>query len=49
LGSINEVAAGLDIALFVNLTNENVFLKHTTHAEHIAKQLGAFSKKLIRG
>lgn len=47
LGSINEVVAGLDIALHEKIISKDAFEQHAAQAEAIAKQLGGFSKKLL--
>ena len=46
LGSINEVAACLDICLNEALIAKQIFDKYLNQAEIIARQLGGFSKKL---
>lgn len=49
LGSVNEVVAGLDLALELRLINNEKFNEYVLQAELIAKQLGGFSKKLRAG
>ena len=49
LGSVNEVVAGLDIALQQQLLKQDRFEELLREAEHITKQLGGLSKKLRSG
>jgi len=46
LGSINECAAGIDVAFGEKLINEPVFRNLMNSASEIANQLGGFSKSL---
>ncbi|OGE00408.1 hypothetical protein A2W45_00590 [Candidatus Curtissbacteria bacterium RIFCSPHIGHO2_12_41_11] len=46
LGSINECAAGIDVAFGEKLVNEEVFKNLMIKASEIANQLGGFSKSL---
>lgn len=46
LGSLNEVIAGLDIALDLKLITDNQFNEILHYSENLAKQLGAFKKTL---
>ena len=46
LGSLNEVIAGLDIALELNLITAKEFEESLIKSENLAKQLGAFKKAL---
>lgn len=49
IGSIDEVVAGVDIALDNSLVTSEIYLQITEKAESIVKQLGGFSKKLKSG
>ena len=46
LGSLNEVAAGIDIALENGYIAQNVYNNLIGSAEELSKQIGGFSKKL---
>ena len=46
LGSVNETAAGIDIAYEQNLITKEISDSLLTKAKEIADQLGGFSKKL---
>ena len=46
LGSINEVAACIDIIKDEKLLKEDIVIELITIAEHLKDSLGAFSKKL---
>ena len=48
MGSANETAAGLDVALFEGLISESDYKRLISLCEEVVNQLGGFSKTLIK-